>query len=74
MLTIDPLIPLPQAAELMSITACELRRMVAGRELAVVRRATPGGRARIKIRHSEIERWIRAHTIPARRPREEATA
>lgn len=65
----DPLIPLTQAAELLAIDPCELRRMVSARQIAVVRRSPRG---HVKIRHSEIERWIAAHTIPARRDRAEA--
>lgn len=41
----------------------EFRRLCDERELAVVRR---GQRGHIRVRLSELDRWIGDHTIPAR--------
>ena len=70
-IALDPLLGLPQAAANLEMTPSELRRLVAAREIAVVRR---GSRGHIKIRLSEIESWKRRNTIPARKPRGEAAA
>lgn len=66
--TADPLLDINDAAAYLVIHPRELRRMVQERELAVVRR---GERGRMKFRLSELERWIKRHTIPARRQRDE---
>jgi len=71
MLTLDPLLGLPEAAQNLEMTPSELRRLVAAREIAVVRRGTKG---HIKIRVSELEAWKRRNTVPARKPRAEATS
>lgn len=63
----DPLIGLVEAAKDLDLTPCELRRIVAAREISVIRR---GPRGHVKIRLSALEAWKREHTIPARKPRD----
>lgn len=61
----DPALSLKEAAEYLGgIHPVELRRMVRMREIACVRR---GERGFIRIRLSELNRWLGANTVPARR-------
>lgn len=61
----DPALSLAEAAEYLGgLHPVELRKLVRQRELACVRR---GERGFIRIRLSELNRWLEANTIPARR-------
>lgn len=63
----DRLLTCQQAAAYLALDPKVLRRMALRRELAVVRR---GEKGRVKFRLSELDKWIRRNTIPARRQRE----
>ena len=60
----DELLTAAEAASYLRIHPREFRRMVAEREIAVVRR---GDRGHIRIRLSELNRWVRRNERPARR-------
>jgi len=60
----DRLLDCGQAAVYLGMSTREFRRLVAERELAVVRR---GYRGRIKVRLSELDRWIKRNSVPATR-------
>lgn len=60
----DPALSLAEAAIYLSVHPVELRGMARRREIAVIRR---GDRGHIKIRLSELNRWLEANTVPARR-------
>jgi len=61
----DPALSLAEAAEYLGgLHPVELRKLVRQRELACVRR---GERGYIRIRLSELNRWLESNTIPARR-------
>lgn len=61
----DPALSLQEAAGYLGgMHPVELRRLIRMREISVIRR---GDRGHIKIRLSELNRWLEANTIPARR-------
>lgn len=61
----DPALSLAEAAEYLGgMHPVELRKLVRQRELACVRR---GDRGFIRIRLSELNRWLDRNTVPARR-------
>ena len=62
--TFDAAVPLREAARLAGVHVDTLRDAVRLREVAAVRH---GARGHIRIRLSEIDRWLRRQTIPARR-------
>lgn len=61
----DPALSLQEAAAYLGgMHPVELRRLIRGREIAAIRR---GDRGHYKIRLSELNRWLEANTVPARR-------
>ncbi len=60
----DPVLGLAEAAEYLAMHPVELRRIVREREITCVRRGDLG---HIKIRLSELNRYLERHTIPARK-------
>lgn len=60
----DELLTAAEAAAYLKMHPREFRRLVAARELAVVRR---GDRGHIRVRISVLNAWIRRNEAPARR-------
>lgn len=58
----DPLLTKPQAAEYLSMSLRMIDRLISQRQIAVVHI----GRA-VRIRRSELDSYIQAHTAPAGR-------
>lgn len=67
MLHQDPLLTIDQAAALLAMHPQTVRKMVRQRELAAIRRSQRGY---IKIRVSELQRWIRSKEMPRSRHEE----
>ncbi len=61
----DRVMSLHEAAELAGMHVQTLRRAYRHRELEVLRR--PGIRAKVYVRASALDRWLRRMTIPASR-------
>lgn len=65
----DRVMTLREAADLAGMHVQSLRRAYRLRELEVLRR--PGLRAKVYVRASALDRWLRRLTIPASRVRSE---
>lgn len=61
----DQVMSIAEAAKLAGMHVQTLRRAYRHRELEVIRR--PGLRAKVYIRRSALDRWLRRLTIPATR-------